>query len=789
MARVYTRAIRYRAPVRRAFVHLAPALRALIVLAILSLALFIALRSGEPPAVTRALSGDADLPPTEFSSARAKAHLAIVARSPHRIGSPAHESVRRYIVDELEKLGLAPEVQETTVVQERYVHFGFPARVATVKNVVARKKGRERGAAVIVMAHYDTRSMTPGAGDDGFGVATLLETARALSAGPMLRRDVVFVMTDGEEPGLLGAKAFVEGHPAAKDAGIVLNFDARGDRGPVLMYQTSEGGAHLVSALASVAPHPMANGLSQAAIRYMPNDSDLSEWIGRGGPHVDGMAFANIEGSEQYHAPTDDLAHMDERTLAHHGAYALPLTRYFAGQALPLAKDGDASYFAAGPLFVHYGAWLEWPLAILADLLLAFVATIAIRRRRARGVGLLLGFVVAAGGAMATALVINAAWSVASHLHPEYALLAAESASMKRAWIAGLVLLAVALPLALQAALGKRVKPLEIGLGGALILAALATFAAKYAPGGGGVFVWALIGALVPWLLVVPRGSAASLALRVASAVPALVLLPPVIAFTFAAFGPDAALVLAPLVATVVAVLAPAIAILLAPDRRVLPSIALVLAFACFAVAHVTPAFDRTTPRPTTLLHAVDVDLERAFWVSPEPPDAWTSKVLAGAKRDTLPAYFASHTSSLFAASAPYDATIAAPRVSITRDLRAESRALELRVDPSTSDEILVVSIESGVAWARVDGHAITVSKGALDFAYWAPPSRGVALAVGSEGPIRVRVVAQRPGFPRSATALLGARPEGTMPKSGMLPPWDEMLESDMTIVTRTFDF
>ena len=97
----------------------------------------------------------------------------------------------------------------------------------------------------------------------------------------------------------------------------------------------------------------------------------------------------------------------------------------------------------------------------------------------------------------------------------------------------------------------------------------------------------------------------------------------------------------------------------------------------------------------------------------------------------------------------------------------------------------MVVSIDKGIAWAKVDGRAVSVGPGgALDFAYSAPPASGVALAIGTDGPVRVRVVAQRPGLP--ADARLGPRRADTMPKSGMLPPWDEMLESDMTLITRT---
>jgi Zn-dependent M28 family amino/carboxypeptidase len=62
---------------------------------------------------------------------------------------------------------------------------------------------------VLLTAHYDTVAGSPGAGDDGIGVAVLLETARALSTANAARNTVMILLTDGEETGLLGAEAFV----------------------------------------------------------------------------------------------------------------------------------------------------------------------------------------------------------------------------------------------------------------------------------------------------------------------------------------------------------------------------------------------------------------------------------------------------------------------------------------------------------------------------------------------------------------------------------------------------
>jgi len=71
------------------------------------------------------------------------------------------------------------------------------------------------------MAHYDSASNAPGASDDASGVATLLEDRpRAESRRPATGETMwIFFFSDGEELPLMGAAAFVEEHPWAKDVG------------------------------------------------------------------------------------------------------------------------------------------------------------------------------------------------------------------------------------------------------------------------------------------------------------------------------------------------------------------------------------------------------------------------------------------------------------------------------------------------------------------------------------------------------------------------------------------
>lgn len=48
---------------------------------------------------------------------------------------------------------------------------------------------------------------------------------------------------------LLGAKAFVDAHPTAKEVKVALNFEARGNGGPSIMFETSPDNGWLIGAL------------------------------------------------------------------------------------------------------------------------------------------------------------------------------------------------------------------------------------------------------------------------------------------------------------------------------------------------------------------------------------------------------------------------------------------------------------------------------------------------------------------------------------------------------------
>ena len=79
--------------------------------------------------------------------------------------------------------------------------------LVTGRNVIAHLPGVTRPK-VLLGAHYDSVSGSPGANDNASGTAVVLEIARKLSGTP-LARQAWFVAFDGEEDGLHGSKAFV----------------------------------------------------------------------------------------------------------------------------------------------------------------------------------------------------------------------------------------------------------------------------------------------------------------------------------------------------------------------------------------------------------------------------------------------------------------------------------------------------------------------------------------------------------------------------------------------------
>ncbi len=323
-------------------------------------------------------------PLTEFSAVRAMKHLEHIASEPHAIGTPAHAKVRDYIIEELKKLGIEPEIQIAEV-------FYTNSFAATVKNIIVTLPGTEPGKSVLVAGHYDSVNDSYGASDDGSAVVTMLETIRILQLKNPFKNDIVFLFTDGEEIGLVGAKAFIEEYPLAKNTGLVLNFESSGTTGPSLMFETSTDNNWIISEFAKVVPFPYANSLSYEIYRNMPNDTDLTPFKKHG---FKGINFAYLENRFDYHTGGDNIKNTSVESIQHNGSYLVPLIEHFADIDLNNTEKGNAVYFnTIGKGFVHYSyKWIA-PFLILTCLVLLGILFLGFRKKLIRPLRLLFGFI------------------------------------------------------------------------------------------------------------------------------------------------------------------------------------------------------------------------------------------------------------------------------------------------------------------------------------------------------------------------------------------------------------
>ncbi|TAE25555.1 MAG: M20/M25/M40 family metallo-hydrolase [Cytophagales bacterium] len=322
----------------------------------------------QPPAPVPATA-----PLTEFSAERAFAHVQEIGRDPHAMGTPAHARVRTYLLDQLRALNLADvQVQETTIAHRRGGSVGY------VYNLLGRLRGTKPGSkAVLMLAHYDSQPNARGAADDGSSVAAILETARALQQGGRLQNDVIFLLSDGEEYGLFGAQAFLK-HPWAKNVGFVMNLEARGVSGPAMTFEISPQNGWSVEALAKAAPYPVASSLMYEVYRSLPNSSDFT--VFRLADYA-GINTAYIDGFVHYHKLTDSPQNLDLGSLQHHGSNLLGMTRHVANQSLDGVKAPDKVFFnTVGFHMVHYPMGLNgWLVGLLGIMLLA-VLILSVRK-------------------------------------------------------------------------------------------------------------------------------------------------------------------------------------------------------------------------------------------------------------------------------------------------------------------------------------------------------------------------------------------------------------------------
>jgi hypothetical protein len=735
--------------------------------------------------------GTPTAPSDEFSITQAKTHVEAVAQQPHPMGTAEHERVRTYIVEQLTALGLESSVQETATVGRQ------PTVAGTVRNVLARLPGTDNSKAILLLAHYDSVPEGPGAGDDAAGVAVLLDAARALKAGSALKNDVIFLFSDAEENGLLGAKAFVDEHPWAADVGLVLNLEARGHYGPSLMFETSEGNGRLIQEFAQAVRSPQTSSLFFEVYKLLPQSTDFTVFKRAGIP---GMNFAFINGLTHYHSQLDSIQNLSEASLQHQGDNILAMTKRFGNLDLTTLASANAVYFnLPGGLFIHYPAALVLPLMVLVVALFAGVVFLGFRRGLLSWKGMALGFGALLAALVSTYGLVFVLWSLIRLVHSGYAAMPAGDIYNRSWYFLGFPLLTIALNALLYAWFFRRASIADLTTGALLWSLLLSVVTSLLLPGGSYLFVWPLFFSLLGlgWLLYFPAQAAdpwrRAIALSL-TALPSLLLLPPSLYLLFVALTVQEAAILSTIVALSLGLLLPHLHLLTEHYGRLLPGAAATLGVLALLGGSLTAGFDASRPQPTNLFYGLNANTGEAVWASANTQtDSWTSQYLKAPTRAALPDYFPHITQSFLQSAAPA-APLAAPAVAVEEDrTQGDIRTMRFRITSERQAPVMLVYLDSKaqVLSAQVNGKLLLSSANVVStapgrwwgFTYHAPAPDGIELTVELKAsePFTMRVVDATYALPQLPGTNYPPRPANMLsaPFTG----------GDATLVSKSFIF
>jgi hypothetical protein len=713
--------------------------------------------------------------PAQFDAIRAKATLANLLgdQQPHPADTDADDQVRSRLVSQLQQMGLTPIIRDQLACNELYKQRGVSC--ARVRNVIAIL-GPPTGKALLLNAHYDSAPAGPGASDDGMGVATLLEVASILKhcqppfvssevetrerpstslgtngkgCGP--RRPVILLFNEGEELGLVGARAFL-GDPLSQRVDSLINLEARGVRGPVNMFETSRPNAAPIAIYAAAVKHPVANSLSTDVYRTMPNYTDVNSFAQRGWLTFN---LAPIGNETRYHSAGDNLAAQDPATLQHMGDQTLALAQALAN-GTPSQSGGDRIF-----MDVSGRALISLPLVlgvVLLAVLLLGLGGIAVRRgglvrSSAVVIGTLIGSAAIAW--LALALIGALRHGMFWRAHPVWSNLAGYASAM----LVGIMLLAT---------VGRHARVGQLRPVFWLFVLILAGLIGLVAPGG-------IIFFLFPPLIALTGMIAARWWKPAAEAGAALAIL-----FFYLTWGAMLALLeellnggpmwlFAPLGSLLILpVLIEAKPLIDAVDRIVAAALAGVLALAGWVIAAAVPAYSADRQQRFVIQHVTDVTRGKSWWSVLNDAAPLPKSFKGEWKRGKLPL----SDRPRWISNASADSNAKAPSVQLISQVRnGDERTLTLRLAANGNGRVeLIAPADAKVRAAGLPGAVRPIDQSEngkyfIDCEGRSCDGVTLQLVIGQPKPVEFLVLGGQSSPPYNAAPPLARRPKNARPQ------------------------
>ncbi|NLO09891.1 MAG: M28 family peptidase [Clostridiales bacterium] len=270
-------------------------------------------------------------PSTEFSAIRAFKHIEAIAKEPRLTGTESIKKAREYVISELNEIGIEAEVHKSN----------------SLENIYGIIEGTNSSDAIMLTAHLDTVYNSPGAADDGSGIAVLLETARALKSNAPYKNTIILLFTDGEELWVRGAMEFIRNSSIRDRVKIVVGFDAGGLSGPSILTSTSENNGWLISQLAKAYPSTLASSMINIFANSTTDYTLAFRPAGYSGYEFD------INMDKRHHSRDDNIDNLNPNSVQDHGNHALALADHFGDlDSLDDPREENVVYFSFLRLFI-----------------------------------------------------------------------------------------------------------------------------------------------------------------------------------------------------------------------------------------------------------------------------------------------------------------------------------------------------------------------------------------------------------------------------------------------------
>ncbi|GAV66496.1 Peptidase_M28 domain-containing protein [Cephalotus follicularis] len=320
---------------------------------------------------------DIHAPLDRFSEARAIEHVRVLAQEidGRQEGRPGLQEAAQYIKAQLQMIkeragtDFRIEIEETVVggsFNMMFLGHSISLVYRNHTNIIMRISSvgsHETDPSVLINGHFDSPLGSPGAGDCGSCVASMLEIARlTIDSGWVPRRPIIFLFNGAEELFLLGAHGFMKTHRWRDSIGASINVEASGTGGLDLVCQSgpTSWSSHVY---AESAVYPMAHSAAQDVFPVIPGDTDYRIFSQDYG-NIPGLDIIFLLGGYYYHTSYDTLDRLLPGSMQARGENLFSLLNAFTNSSKLRNADERASlkfntndYDDERAIFFDYLTW------------------------------------------------------------------------------------------------------------------------------------------------------------------------------------------------------------------------------------------------------------------------------------------------------------------------------------------------------------------------------------------------------------------------------------------------